>query len=154
MPSQPLPRTPRLFGEGGFDLQTLRTLLLRLASMLGLATRRPPLATPPPLFPGLKDELAKVSNRLPDVKRVAGTASAAAASTASAMSAVTERIEVVHRPRQLPVEAAPTAEALKRTAIRLAVLSVGAMLGAAGIFALGSILSRPAASNAKSLIHV
>ena len=144
MPSQPLPRMPRVLGDGGVDWRMLRARLLALAVAIGFATHKPPLSSPPPLFPGL---------RLPDIpawgeRREDVTDQAAAAH---------ERVvEPSHREpaRGTPVPATVDGPLLTRTAARLGILAVGTAVGAAAIFAIGAFLTRPAVSNAKSLVHV
>ena len=63
LPSQPLPRLPRVFPRDGLDWRAIRSRILGTALTLGLATKRPPLATPPPLFPGVGETVSTWVNR-------------------------------------------------------------------------------------------
>jgi penicillin-binding protein 1A len=120
-------------------VEQLRRALLTGAEVLGLATRTPPLISPPPLFPGWRDALPSIEV----------TPSANGAPQEAPASG---RVEVIHREYQ---DAQPiSGSLLTQTAVRLGVLSLGAAAGAAMIFALATVLSRPAVSNAKSLVHV
>ena len=143
MPSQPIPRLPRAFGAGRVDWRAVRSWLLTAAVAMGLATHRPPLATPPPLFPGLR--LPTLPDRPARTEDVTEQAVAA-----HGRAAAPQRIEVIHRPAVPPVDA----PLLTRTAARLGILVLGTAVGAAAIFGFGSVLTRPAVSNAKSLVHV
>ena len=148
MPSQPLPRLPRAFGAGRVDVRAVRRRLLTFAVAVGLATHRPPLSPPPPLFPGLRlpalPALPAWPTRSEDV-----TEQAVAEQQRSAEGP--RRVEVVHRPAAVPAVNGPL---LTQTAARLGLLAVGTAAGAALIFAVGAVLTRPAVSNAKSLVHV
>jgi penicillin-binding protein 1A len=151
MPSQPLPRLPRAFSGGGVDWRVLRARLLGFAVAMGLATHKPPLAAVPPLFPGLRlPDLPAWSERRSDADRAPATVGAATAVGGATAAPRPEHRDVTNRPA-VPALDGPL---LTRTAARLGILAVGTAAGAAAIFAVGAVLTRPAVSNAKSLVHV
>jgi penicillin-binding protein 1A len=129
---------PRAFGSSGVDWRVVRLRLLAVAVAMGMATRKPPLTSPPPLFPGLRmPALPQRSEVVTDDAAVAPerTQRRAEAGVGTATATVGGAL-------------------LTQTAARLGILTVGTAVGAAAIFAIGAVLTRPAVSNAKSLVHV
>ena len=171
MPSQPLPRLPRVTGRA-VDLRAVSAFLLGLALRLGLATRRPPLATAPPLFPGVRQELETqrarwVTRRAQAAARrrvrAPGRASAAAEVPAPRQPAWTAKAPAWTS--RLPAltgghtDVRAPGMALERqdfacAAARLLLLSVATVVGSFLFLGIASVLANPAASNAKSLLQV
>ena len=156
MPSQPVPRLPQVFRNGSPDWRVLRLHVARWALLLGLATRRPPLATPPPLFPGLwarvKPVVAKASAVLP------GTAAVPRPGWTSRRTEAPDPVAAPEEATAAPVETGVlvpvTGPNYAQAAIRLGLLSVATVVGALAVLSIGALLSRPAMSNAKALVDV